>query len=312
MAADAESVALSSGGTNLEIRYYVVCLLDVLGQAQSLQGWARLPTDGQPTEEFIESLKKTVGTILGLRDLFNDFFAAFEQSPLPTEKLSQLSTEQRKKFERITKCTPLHTQQFADTFVFYAPIVNEHGDISGPTVFQILTAAAMAILVGLAAKAPVRGAITVGPGTEIAPGNFFGPALVEVHQLESEVAEYPRIVLSQAAARFVGFTNGFSKDADLERVSALYHPKLRELLCPDSDDRLIIDFMGEAIQSVASEIRQYANAALDAYRVVSAEAARFEAAGDEKLASRYRRLLAYMEPRLPIWGIRKEASDVGG
>src|SRR6266496_402357 len=84
---------------SLKPRYYIVCLLDVLGQAQRLGEWAQLPAGDQLPEEFIRSLKKTVGLILGLKKVFKDFFFSFQQFSLPSEDLDRLSAGRRQNFE---------------------------------------------------------------------------------------------------------------------------------------------------------------------------------------------------------------------
>lgn len=188
-----------TNATQPHIRYYVMCLIDILGQKKHLQRWAMLPSDGKPSDEFVEALKRTVGTVLSFREMFEGFFSRFGRPPQQAAMLDRLPLTQQEQFMRIRESRPLPTQQFSDTFVFYAPLTNSHGDVSGATFFQMLTAAASAVLYGLATKAPIRGAITVGAGMEISAGNFYGPALAEAHSLESEVAEYPRVVLSEEA-----------------------------------------------------------------------------------------------------------------
>jgi hypothetical protein len=285
------------------IGYYFVCLMDILGQKQRLKDWSRLPSDGQITDDLIQALKKTVGTVLSYRQLYEDYFAPFGGDPDASVALDRLRPEQREKFLRIRECS-LSTQQFSDTFVFYTPVTNRHGDMSGACFFQMLTSAAMAVLCGLAGKAPIRGAVTVGAGMEISPGNFYGPALAEAHQLESEVAGYPRVVLSQSAVDFARSTRGFSGDPEIEAVSAAYHEQhIRPLLCTDTDGQVIVDFMGQEVYSKVSEEPEIVDAAASAYRFVKSELARFQSASDTMLADRYGRLLEYMQARLTIWGI---------
>jgi hypothetical protein len=295
-----------TNATQPHIRYYVVCLIDILGQKKHLQRWARLPTDGKTSDEFNEAIENTVGTVLRLSGMFEGFFSEFGQPPQQAV-LDRLPLPQWEPFMRIRECGPLTTQQFSDTFVFYAPLTNSHGDLSGATFFQMLTAAASAVLYGLATKAPIRGAITVGAGMEIRPGNFYGPALAVVHSLESEVAEYPRVVLSEEAVRFAHRKSGFSHDDVIEHIIAAYHEKhIRPLLIEDTDQQVIVDFMGHEFHSGVSDKPVIVNYASRAYRFARAEAARFEADGSDKLAKRYSRLLDYMEPRLSLWGIAAE------
>ncbi len=150
---------------------------------------------------------------------------------------------------------------------------------------------------------PSRGGIAVGTGTEIAPGNFYGPALATAHHMESRCADYPRVVLSQEAVEFAYRQSGFSDDPEIERLLVEHHRSPPGLLCTDSDGMTIVDFMGQEIQAIVSAIPNLAGMGSKAYRFAHAEAARFEEAGDIRQARRYNQLLHYMRQRLSIWGI---------
>ncbi len=288
------------------IQSYVVCIMDLLGQSERLQDWATLPGDGRPSPELIKAFDETVGNVRGFRVMFEEFFDQFREIKLTHEELGRLTPEQREQFSRMRESVRT-TQQFSDTFVFYAPVVNSFGDPTGAALYSVLGAAALALLAGLAQEVPSRGAITLGTGTEIDLGNFYGPALVMAYEMESQIAEYPRVVLSQEAVEFAHRRSGFSRDAEIERLLVQHHESPPALLCTDSDGLTIVDFMGKEIQSIVSAIPEIAGIGSQAYRFARSEAARFESEGNTKLARRYNQLLHYMRPRLSIWGIDPNA-----
>lgn len=93
----------------------------------------------------------------------------------------------------------------------------------------------------------------------------------------------------------------------IERISAAYQEKhIRPLLTEDTDQQVMVDFMGHEFHSGVSGEPEIVNSASSAYRFARAEAARCEAEGCDKVARRYSRLLDYMEPRLSLWGIATE------
>ncbi len=298
----------ATSGDNREyvIQSYIVCIIDLWGQSQRLIGWETLPRDGRPTPEIIKAFGDTVGAVRNFREMFEHFFERFSIINLTDQELGRLAPEQREQFLRMREAVRT-TQQFSDTFVFYAPVDNSFGDRTGAALYSVLGAAAIGLLAGLAGEVPSRGAITVGTGTEIDPGNFYGPALVMAHEMESQIAEYPRVVLSQEAVEFAHRKSGFSRDAEIERLLVQHHQSPPALLCTDSDGMTIVDFMGEEIQSVVSAIPELAEMGSQAYRFARSEAARFESEGNTKLARRYNQLLHYMRPRLSIWGIDPNA-----
>ena len=299
-------------GDNREyvIQSYIVCIMDLLGQSQRLKGLETLPSNGRPTSQMIKAFGETVGAVRRFREMFEGFFDQFKKISLTDEELGRLAPEQHEQFLRIREAVRT-TQQFSDTFVFYAPVDNSFGDRTGAALNSMLGAAALGLLVGLAGGIPCRGGITVGTGTEIDAGNFYGPALVMAYEMESEIAEYPRVVLSQEAVELARRKTGFSGDAEIERLLVKHHQSPPRLLCTDSDGVTIVDFMGGEFQSIVSAMPEFAGMASQAYRFARSEAARCEAEGRYKLAKRYFRLLDYMEPRLSLWGIAKEGSDLG-
>ncbi len=294
--------ATSRNNREYVIQSYIVCIMDLLGQSQRLKGLETLPRDGRPTPQMIEAFRETVGVVRNFREMFEGFFEQFSKIKVTEQELGRLAPEQREQFLRIREAVRT-TQQFSDTFVFYAPVNNSFGDPTGAALHSVLGAAALALLVGLAGGVPSRGAITVGTGTEIDRGNFYGPALVMAYEMESQIAEYPRVVLTHEAVEFAHRRSGFSRDAEIERLLVHYHQSPPGLLCTDSDGMTIVDFMGEEFQSILSDMPEFAGMASQAYRFARSEAARFESEGNAKLARRYNQLLHYMRPRLSLWGI---------
>lgn len=285
------------------VRYYFVCLIDALGQQTQLERWARLPEDGQPTAGLVEALRSTVGVVLDMGSRCENFYRAFDRPPLRSEELKQLSREQKRKFERIRKGCPLHTQQFGDTFVFYSPVVDEDGDISMTSLYKMIGVSAMAIIQGLARGSPIRGALALGPGTELSSNRLYGPVLAQAHHLESKRCGYPRVVVAPEALELMNLSSGFSRDAEIEHVTAGGQAALRELVALDSDGRTIVDFLGKGFKSMFQGIDDYPKLVYRAYQFAKGEAARFEKEEDQELAARYDQLVRYFRRNLQLWGM---------
>lgn len=107
-----------------------------------------------------------------------------------------------------------------------------------------------------------------------------------------------------------GWTEGFSKDPLIERVSAGFQMKsVQPFLAKDAmDNRIVVDFMGPAMRSLASDSGPDEQEV--AIKVVSlalqfarSELDRLSSEGDEKLIARYNSLLGYMAPRSRLWGL---------
>lgn len=282
--------------------YHVVCLIDVLGQRNKLAEWSRLPDGGQITQEFIQALKKTVGTVLSFRDQFMIFFNQLGQFEMPPN-IAALPEEQQKRYYRFKACD-VQVQRFSDTFLFSSLIPNAHGDASVMPLFHVIGACSMAMLLSLAAGTPVRGALCIGSGAMLEDGSFYGPALSEAHHLESEVAGYPRVVVSPTGRSFLAMGQKYSSDRQADAFMKQMASMCRSLIHEDTTDgNFMIDFLGEGVRNLFDRSGRLVDVVGAAYRFVRSEAVQFREVGESKLANRYESLLRYVESRLPIWGI---------
>lgn len=280
--------------------YHVVCLVDVLGQKDKLAQWATLPDDGQVTQEFIQALRQTVGTVLAFRDQFVDLFNRFDQCTMPN-KLTVLSVEQQQQYHRF-KTGDVKVQRFSDTFLFSSQIPNTYGDVSIMPIYRVVTACGTAMLTSLATKTPVRGAICIGAGAELEDKSFYGPALAEAYRLESDVADYPRVVVSPAVCQFLVEGQTYSLDRDINQIMRQMANTCRSLLHRDEDGHWTVDFLGKGMRKLIGPNPRFVEAVERAADFVRSEATRFREVGNKKLAIRYELLWRYVESRLPLWG----------
>ena len=278
--------------------YHVVCLIDVLGQKQKLEKWNTIPEGGKPTPEFIQAIKRTVGTVLGYREHYLAFFEQVGSETLP-KTFDALPKDWVEKYRRAKNCR-VHVERHSDSFVFSSQITNPQGDASTDAAYRILCACCMAMVISLAAKIPVRGAVTVGMGAVLEDGGFYGPALAEAHFIESEVCGYPRIVVSPTVLEFLISGRAYSQDLEVEKIMRLFAKISRPFICEDTDGRFIVDYLGNGFRQVDSSITELVGKAYDFAR---SEEISFGANGDQKLADRYRLLRQYVESRLPLWGV---------
>ncbi len=282
--------------------YHVVCLIDVLGQKQKLARWASLPDGGQITPDFIDALKQTAGIVLSFRSQFIDYFKRLSQCTMP-EKLVELPKAQQERYQRLKNCE-VPVERFSDTFVFSSQIGSSHGDASVTPMYRILGTCCYAMLVSLAAKLPVRGAVTVGAGGMLEDGSFYGPALAEAHQLESEVAKYPRVVVSQTACEFLADGQAYSMDRETAEIMGKIAGICRSFIWQDVDGCWIVDFLGEGLRDLLGSNTGMTVAVKMAYDFVRAQAEQFRKSKNVKLALRYHLLQQYIESRLHLWGIQ--------
>lgn len=195
---------------------YCVSFIDLLGQRNASHGQGLLPS---PTSEeartFRETFRRNMGGILTLqRDVE---LMAEGLSPDPNSTLrASLSEDQKVTWDEMLKKS-VKTQYWSDGFVRFACLGDTTIKCPVNGVQEIFKTAGYFCLLGLARHRPVRGAIEIAWGVEIRPGELYGPAVIRAYELESEVAQYPRIVVGPAAIKFL----------EAQRMSAGDHPIVR-------------------------------------------------------------------------------------
>jgi hypothetical protein len=293
-----------------QLGYYVVCVIDLLGQKDKLKGWVTLPTDGQMTPSFQKALKDTIGGVLRFNESFNNFFEASKQPTHYSAFINaNMNGKDRDLYHRL-KDDKLGMFQFSDTYVFYAPLATSNGELSVLPVYSILTACCMAMLLSLAAKIPLRGGIHIGTGIKIPELSFYGPALAKAHELESKEAQYPRVVVSDEVFKFVQHTplpTGSSVN-DRWIIKILNH--CQEMLAIDGyDGKPFVDWLGTGHRKINGDSMDF-KVLKSAYEFVGQTAEEFEKRfkttkdpNCEKLSKRYSVLYSYLCARLPELGI---------
>ncbi len=312
-----ESELKEKGFTNYG--YHVVCLIDVLGQKDKLKDWD-MQENGEPSQKGFKVVDQTIGTLRTFRDYFLDWFKEMaEVSDL--NEIASLSAEVQAKYHRYSEGEVMF-ERFSDTFVFHSPVQNSSGDTSVIALAKIMVTCSNTMIESLANfKTPVRGAITIGLGAVLDDNSFYGPALAEAHHLESEVASYPRIIVSDKVIELLKQSEPYSQDTDIDTAINILAEQCRSIIFQDVDGFWAMDFIGKGIYEILNQETNLSNKNKfeKAYsfvrseakrfresRSVRSEANRFRDSEDAKLAVRYYLLQQYFESRLSIWGIKTE------
>jgi len=100
----------------------------------------------------------------------------------------------------------------------------------------------------------IRGAMTIG---EVAssPNRVFGPGFVEAYQLESQIAQYPRIIVSSKALRMLDESDILIAEHHSRQIEKEF---VKNLLKLDSDGVWFIDYLGKC-ESEIDDPRNYYN-----------------------------------------------------
>lgn len=282
--------------------YYAVAFIDVLGQKEAFKHNGQyidlnIRDREQLKERLNEAHSKTVAVIQKLRFMLEEMRRAKVQSSnrnppegFPAEKIDQYRSvmQSRVDFNSYSDFVFLHTKLESEPF--YGSVLTSVND---------LFVSCEAIMLDLLSKGkPCRGAIEVGMGTQLSKGEIYGPVTGRVYELESKVAQYPRVVIGNELINFLA-------------NNSMKHPQLRDQniddlnwcasmadLClnrikEDSDGIKILDYAGaesrkgldpQFYQQYFDATKLFANSEYEKYKDI-----------DTVLASRYKQLKDYLE-----------------
>lgn len=285
----------------VEVCDHITCLIDLLAQRVHLAGWSEMPLDDVLTEEMTEAIQKSAGVVYHYRQQFEEYAREFNKPTIPQQMIATLPPDRQEFYYRV-RATGISTQQFSDTFVVYAPLQTVQREPNVLPVFGVLFACCVTMLESLASGVPLRGGVDIGVGLELSKSNFYGPSLATAYHLESEVAEYPRIVACENVVEVLdailkGDSRFLGDDDLLNDMTRHAAKECRELLAVDDDGSWVVDYLGnrawEVFESLPIE-KQHLNDCRNAARDFAfTQLARFRQEGDKKHTKRYTRLCDY-------------------
>jgi hypothetical protein len=277
---------------------YCVSFIDLLGQRNAAKGQGLLPSISSEAEDkaFQKSLSENIGGILKLQQDVEEMNKAL--SPNPSSPFREaLSDEDKTTWDEIQFET-VKTQYWSDGFVKFICLGDQVNKYPAKGVFELFCTAGYFCLLGLVQRRPVRGAIDIAWGSEIRPGELYGPAIVRAYELESEVAQYPRIVIGQEVVGFLDAHKHNRADGLASRVNRSFAQACLDLLAQDDDGYWIIHYLGDAFRRAVTHAR-HEYLCQRARTFVAEQLEEHKRLRNSKLAFRYTQLLAYFDACSP-------------
>ena len=214
------------------VRDYIVCYFDFLGQRSGLLKKVREAKDIALLQPEVDKVSESIKTF---NQLVREARKLIEKYP---EKLvSMLKYPDAMKEPLLEKMKECHLglQQYSDSTLFYASLEGE--DCIGLGIFvSWCLSLAINFIKLLSEHLMIRGGIAVGKGWEIEPDCLYGPVLEDVSVIESKVAEFPRIVVSENAYQRLGVL-------DLPQNQIPFNYKRSDFFNMDYDGVYVLDYL---------------------------------------------------------------------
>ena len=154
---------------------------------------------------------------------------------------------------------------------------------------------------------PVRIGIDLHQGVELHNNEIYGPVVAAAHEMESRVAQYPRVVVGKAVFDYLKWASKKPQYDPVSRYKALLCQECKSLLIDDFDGQWIVDYLGDYFRAIVFSqvsLLPAGSSILDAYNCIKRQIIKCSESKNTKLALRYLALLDYFEERLPDWGFQ--------
>lgn len=278
---------------------YCVSFIDLLGQRAALKGQGLLPPFESEDErkKLNAILRESIGAIIKLQSQAKDMLDGIINPSTESPLRATLPPEQHPIWDEMQR-TQVTTQRWSDGLVSFVCLGDKEVKCRMNGVFGLFGLAGTLCLLGLATRHPVRGAIEVAWGVELHPGELYGAAVARAYELESGVAQYPRIVVGPETVRLL----------EVHRVNPeqdLYSQNDRALatlclgmLVQDADGYWILHYLGEEFQHAISQ-SHHAELYAAARKFAFEQLFEHQANLNTKLALRYSHLLQYFDAHPP-------------
>lgn len=278
---------------------YCVSFVDLLGQRDALKGQGLLvpPQAEDERKAFHNILRNSIGAITKLQKQAEAMLRPLLNPDPNSPRRASLPPEQRATWDEMMR-THVTNQRWSDGLVSFACLGDTNVKCQVNGVAAIFYLAGALCLMGLASGHPIRGAIEIAWGVELHPGELYGPAVARAYELESEVAQYPRIVVGPEAVRFLQTHAANAAQDVYSRTDREFASLCLDMLVQDADGHWLLHYLGEKFKFAVTR-DQHGELYKAARQFVHDQLAAHQQQENSKLAFRYAHLLLYFDAHSP-------------
>jgi hypothetical protein len=287
---------------NLLFQNYLVVFLDHLGQRKILEEISKLPTSPDEQLKFSQLIKETHGKVIALREIFRRFF---DESKECRPNINLVPSEFQEEFIASQKSEEYY-YAMSDSGVIAVPLMsNDENCTAINGVYSAFVATSGIGLLSLSCKVALRGGLDVGIAAQIENKGIYGPGLASAYKIESEISEYPRFVIGHELIHYINWVDNQQCTTRLGIIAKETAKFCWQMIIRDSDGRYMLDFLGTKAKEIVGESID-SEIVKNALAFVKSQYEQYVTEKNEKLASRYYRLLNYFYSRLSVWGLESK------
>jgi len=270
---------------------YCVSFVDLLGQRAEYKNESLLPNfiTEKEKEIFYEKIKKTIKPIYALQKDASKFIesALSYEGPIKKNMPKELDTT----YDEIDRIE-LNEQRWSDGLFYFVSLHEENLKCPLGSIFTLLGTVGTLCFIGLARKQPIRGSIDIAWGVELLPGELYGAVLARAYELESIVAQYPRIVIGEKTIEYLNLTIKNNKTDIYAEFNRYLAQICLNMTSVDFDGYHILDYLGQGFEENIATV-MYEDIFKLAFSFVNEQLTLWEKEGNTKLSTRYQHLHSY-------------------
>jgi len=267
----------------------------------SLSRWPRalLPVfkSNEEKNAFEDKARKTIGAINELQQSADLFLAAAQKFQSLSSYKQSIPEPMHEAYEASRKMK-WQKQNWSDGFMYFSSLSDADIKVPMNAVFGMIPALGALCLLGLARKRPIRGGIEIAWGVELQPGELYGCAVAKAYELESEIAQYPRIVLGPYIVDYLQKMDANTSNSIFDKANQKLAKVCIEMLAEDMDGRFFVDYLGSGFPRLIEKDR-HRLLYDEAHKFIEEQLAKHRIENNTKLVLRYHHLLQYFVDHHP-------------
>ena len=279
--------------TDIIAANYCISFIDLLGQRDEYKGEGFLPIfkNNEDRERFFEKIKRTIKPIYNLQKDASDMMKSilnFEGSV--REKLPLSQSEAYDQMQEVK----LKQQRWSDGLVYFVNL--QRGDVKCPIggIFYLFGTVGVLFFLGLCKKRPLRGSIDITWGVELHPGELYGAVVANAYELESETAQYPRIVIGERAVEYLDVNTKNTEPDVYNRFNTVLAKLCLDMIGVDFDGNYILDYLGQGFKESITK-QMHDELFRRAFKFVNEQLTLWKKKKNTKLSMRYNHLFSYFQ-----------------
>lgn len=230
------------------VRMYVSAFVDLLGLSSSLMKLEGLPISGAGTPESGGLVKDSIGEIIKFRQLVKLIFDRQVPNEETLPELATLSAHDRLEFIT-SQSHGTAFRWFSDCCLISVPSAEGHPERMMNGIYRLFVSLSAMSVFLLADGQPMRGGVEVGYGGDVGDGEVIASGLAKAYELESRVANYPRVAVGPHLQEVLQHPLEARGPARFSQITRSLRMKALAMLKPmeNGEGLSFIDFLGPSM-----------------------------------------------------------------